>query len=568
MRIDLPSELHTLVRRYGTGFLADAEDFRAMLDDSLDESSATQGEVNLVVDVVRFGSLERLKRLLDQNAEPSAAAAEVAADLAQRRGGDVESAYWACAAVGYAAGLLPRDQIPEAPGESSSMLPPRPPSGAAAESPDDEATNVVSRPVGQGVDDTTTDDTTTGQRPAGSHAGEGPLGTGHRSDREPTRGRRSWAYAGMVAVLVAALIAGGLYLQSTRSTDEAASSTDQTGSGCLEEADFEVPVACVQEVFAELGDVTAHIDPEKPDSCTRKATGNAAYAVECQASHPSHAEDGMYRITLYGGYETSDELNQDNPPYIQDNEAPRLRLSDENDTLLYFLHETKMEDDYSYDLNMIDRTANLQRAHIQPPKDNETLDRDVVEAVSNAITVDGSAFAGLEWEDGNVNWEKELIPWVHEELQVFAEATIPLSDLSECRPVFTRFDSEWGRVECRDGDVNIEFALASDGDVLEQSRRRMSQKAGGIGGGSVEPWTDDAGGTGNLIRYRLRNGTEVLYWDRGRPGEFAPEDAEPDDLRGYSGLLISETGDADALLSYFNNFKNNPRLTPAKVRDS
>jgi len=88
----LPAELATLVRRYGTRVLEDADGLRAMLDDFLDEGTATAGEVNLLIDAVRFGALERLATLLDHGAEPVVAIEAAADALAQQRGGDGQSA--------------------------------------------------------------------------------------------------------------------------------------------------------------------------------------------------------------------------------------------------------------------------------------------------------------------------------------------------------------------------------------------------------------------------------------------------------------------------------------------
>ena len=121
---DLPSELRTLVERYGAHVLDDADGLRATLNDFLDEDSSP-GDVNLLVDAVRFGSLERLRTLLGQGADPAAALADVAEGLAQRRGGDAESAHWACACLGYAASLLSADLIPGTWERPSSLLPPR-----------------------------------------------------------------------------------------------------------------------------------------------------------------------------------------------------------------------------------------------------------------------------------------------------------------------------------------------------------------------------------------------------------------------------------------------------------
>lgn len=112
--MELHHQLQALVRQRGEAVLADPDALRAALEDYLDEQTASTGDLNLLVDAVRLGGLARLRSASDGGALP-AAAVEAAGDyLARQRGSsDVTSAQWACAALGYALGVVP-DQVPTA----------------------------------------------------------------------------------------------------------------------------------------------------------------------------------------------------------------------------------------------------------------------------------------------------------------------------------------------------------------------------------------------------------------------------------------------------------------------
>jgi hypothetical protein len=182
---DLPADLRTIVSRYGAHVLDDWDGLRSTLNDFLDEDSSP-GDVNLLVDAVRFGSLDRLRALLGQGAEPSAALTDAAEGLAERRGGDAESAYWACAVLGYAADLVPAEQIPGPRKRPASLLPPTS-IGASPENLD------VTRVVGQA-----------------EPASPGPI---HDAANQTTAtGSRSPARLAVAIVVVVALAAGGIWL--------------------------------------------------------------------------------------------------------------------------------------------------------------------------------------------------------------------------------------------------------------------------------------------------------------------------------------------------------------------
>jgi hypothetical protein len=103
---DLHEQLRSLVSQHGTGIADNADQFRAALDDYLTEDDATQGELNLLVDAVRLGGVERLVTMLENGAEPDAAVREAGGELARDRSSDEQRARWAVAAMGYALGRV------------------------------------------------------------------------------------------------------------------------------------------------------------------------------------------------------------------------------------------------------------------------------------------------------------------------------------------------------------------------------------------------------------------------------------------------------------------------------
>jgi hypothetical protein len=103
---DLHEQLRSLVAQHGTGIADNAEQFRAALDDYLTEDDASQGELNLLVDSVRLGGVERLLTMLDNGAEPDAAVREAGGELARDRSSDEQRARWAVAAMAYALGRV------------------------------------------------------------------------------------------------------------------------------------------------------------------------------------------------------------------------------------------------------------------------------------------------------------------------------------------------------------------------------------------------------------------------------------------------------------------------------
>ena len=110
--MQLHETIRDLVSPHGDGILAEASGFRGVLDDVLDEGDASTGDINLLVDAVRFDALSPLGRMNQGGADPARAVEETGARLARDRGGDdVTAACWATAVLGYAKGLVPEAVI-------------------------------------------------------------------------------------------------------------------------------------------------------------------------------------------------------------------------------------------------------------------------------------------------------------------------------------------------------------------------------------------------------------------------------------------------------------------------
>ncbi|GAA4808178.1 hypothetical protein ACFQ0K_02730 [Nocardioides caeni] len=106
--MELHDALRELVTAHGPGMMQDSAGFRGVLDDVLEEDQATTGEINLLVDAVRFDVLTSLDDLLSGGATPDRAVEETGARLARERGGDDRvSASWAAAVLGFAVGKVP-----------------------------------------------------------------------------------------------------------------------------------------------------------------------------------------------------------------------------------------------------------------------------------------------------------------------------------------------------------------------------------------------------------------------------------------------------------------------------
>lgn len=106
--MELHDAIRSVVVQHGSAMLSDATGFRGVLDDVLEEDQATTGDINLLVDAVRFDVMSPLVAMIDSGADVSRAVEEAGARLARERGGDDQAAAsWAAAVLGYALGKVP-----------------------------------------------------------------------------------------------------------------------------------------------------------------------------------------------------------------------------------------------------------------------------------------------------------------------------------------------------------------------------------------------------------------------------------------------------------------------------
>ncbi len=129
--------LRELAEARGTDVFADPEELRGALDDFLAEDEASTGEVNLVVDAVRLGAVDRMRTLIGQGGDPAAAARDAGAAFARDRGSaEVERCGWAVAAIGHALGVVPERVVLDLRGDRSAPVDvPEPAAPTAVASP-------------------------------------------------------------------------------------------------------------------------------------------------------------------------------------------------------------------------------------------------------------------------------------------------------------------------------------------------------------------------------------------------------------------------------------------------
>ena len=112
--MSLSDELTALLARTGVGILDDANSFGAALDDFLPHEVASRGVINLLVDAVRQGSIDRLLRDIAHGADPARAVETWGDQLARDRAStESASSRWAVAVLGYAAGVVDRQVLDE-----------------------------------------------------------------------------------------------------------------------------------------------------------------------------------------------------------------------------------------------------------------------------------------------------------------------------------------------------------------------------------------------------------------------------------------------------------------------
>ncbi len=520
---DLATELTTLVRRYGTHVLEDADGLRATLDDFLDEGVATPGDINLLIDAVRFGSLERLSALIDQGADPAAAAADVAAALAQQRGGDAQSAYWACALLGHAAGLVANSAIPLdwGPPSSAPALPTSSgsTSAPAPDSAGSEETNRIGPPGDRPLGGRSVP-----PRSLGRHAGVGD-GPGGDDQGKGRAGRRpSWAVAGVAAV-AAVLVSVGVYV-STRPD------TPQMGGR------HDVVVADVNGPFDHFGDNFVGALNE----CVNAAVGGTYEEFNCSFKPP------------YDAFEL--ELTEKDPSILNaDGQLPPFVRQPARNTIVTI---NATEDHYhAYVLTWQDKGVDGVKNTGDDEVRSTLYDVDPDHPGAAIFTATDSTKQPLTYGGANAllraigfNTAKFSLPTAltDSSLVNFARRAPDYAQFEKsCVPSFTDVGGEVEQDKCMNEvatpghSVTLYFGTMDSGVGLVPPRRHFIRNSP-----DAVTWRDGLNRTGMLFTYRQGN-ARYLYWDdsAGRSWGLMSTDARP--------------GDRQALLDYFKTFAGNPR---------
>lgn len=553
---DLPSELRTLVDRYGAHVLDDADGLRATLNDFLDEDSSP-GDVNLLVDAVRFGALARLRSLLGQGAEPAAALTDVAEGLAQRRGGDAESAYWACAVLGYAADLSSVDLIPGTGERPSSLLPPSssddtPQTGSADE------THVVGQAGGTSL----TDPNAT--RTSGGPAAPGP---GHDQPTEEadapvaedgspgaTRDRRRLAAVAVVAAVLVLIIAGGVTYALTRSHSDGPTPTNDAGH------DVPIETVTVDNTFGHFG-TPAVMNKILESPCANVGFENADYQqYNCVfKQHP----------TFYIGFNNGDPATKDAkgilPSFVTNPgvnkivtvqaPAPNASAGSTSSSLHAYVMTYQGagtdkvrdtgDDMVSLVLYDVDTKHPGSATFTSIKPNSEPLTRDRANELLQSIGVDNGKFPLPAPFAGSKNATTGNSP-----LKFFAQQFLTADELAMCTEGFLVVTGEAEHVKCfaskdpKAAAYTVSFGLQRKSPGLRAAQRRYQ--------GTQPPWSwsDKDGRRGKIIPSSSLYGTPRLFWYEDTGGEAT------------WGLLSGKGKTSGDLRKIFEGFANRPTVNP------
>ncbi|GAA3539824.1 hypothetical protein [Nocardioides daeguensis] len=287
--MDLHDVLRELVTDHGAGILDDATGFRGVLDDVLAEDQATTGDINLLVDAVRFGVLHPLGEMIDGGADPARAVEEAGARLARDRGGDDQAASsWAAAVLGYAVGKVPAAVVlryrssrpasgqlpPPTTGPAAPYAPPAtawppPPTTAATPTPAPAAPPPYQQPYAAPA-----------SYPPAPGGYAPPAGFGTPPPSKKKRGAGLWVAAAVAGVVVVGGgIAGAIALSGD---DQPPGGKDKESSGPKEPA-VDVTPAALDERYSALA--------------SRISTGTS----DCEADDPGQGETEVVQCSVSTG---------------------------------------------------------------------------------------------------------------------------------------------------------------------------------------------------------------------------------------------------------------------------
>lgn len=289
--MELHDAIRSVVVQHGSGMLSDGSGFRGVLDDVLEEDQATTGDINLLVDAVRFDVMSPLVAMIDSGADVSRAVEEAGARLARERGGDDQAAAsWAAAVLGYALGKVPeaivlryRSQRPPShlPPPSTPPTAPTAPPAPPIQSPPPTVWPAQGQPapsVSPGY----------GSAPQPAPYTGYPQGPGFGAP-PPRKGKGPvvWVAAAVAGIVVVGGIIAGIVV-ATGGDDDPSRKTDESSGPETPEVDVD-PAA----IDARYDALASKITEGASDCTAATAASGEAEAVECTVNA------GTLRLVTY-----------------------------------------------------------------------------------------------------------------------------------------------------------------------------------------------------------------------------------------------------------------------------
>lgn len=282
--MELHEAIRELVAAHGTSMFSDASGFRGVLDDVLEEDQASTGDINLLVDAVRFDVLTPLAAMIDGGADPVRAVEEAGLRLARDRGGDDQAASsWAAAVIGYAVGKVPESVVlaHRSHRPPSSQVPlAGPPTGPPLQSPPRQPPVASPPPTAwppqSGSPTVAPGYQSAPQPPPYPVAGGYPPAPGFGAVPPKKKSPVIWVAAAVAGVVVVAGGITGLVLANGGNDDPAKKSSESSSTDEGPEVDVD-PAAIDGRYDALATSITSGVD----DCAARTPTASEAEVIDC-----------------------------------------------------------------------------------------------------------------------------------------------------------------------------------------------------------------------------------------------------------------------------------------------
>lgn len=485
--MELHDAIRELVDAHGRSVFEDATGFRGVLDDVLAEDQASTGDINLLVDAVRFDALTPLLEMIDGGADPARAVEEAGARLSRDRGGsDQGPASWASAVLGYAVGKVPEAVVlryrsqrapsylpPPTTAPPASSPPWQPPTSAPPASAPRPSAPSISPGYGSAPQPTAW--TSAPSSPSPTPYAPAPYASPAAA---PRRGRTGvWIAAGLATVVVIAGAAIGIGIAVSGDDDKKSTKSDPTPG-------VDVDPEAIDMRYTSL---STAMTSGASDCAEGKARPGEAEVVECAVRY------GALRLVTY---EDKDSLADARDARL-DYRAGTL-TADNGTTALY---EYDPERGGGSDQGIVywDSTSKLQSATI-------TAEGEV--KIDNLVK---------SYQATSPRVAEPMSP-AHPVLRDFINILLEVSGCSRQR---TFFKGETEENKCESGEegiiVNVgryqtQDALHADRTYYEQQYAKAKTK-GGKGA-----WKLDGEDQGEYYGYLDEKGeTAVVYWDWDKP---------------------------------------------------